>query len=94
MVQNQRTIWRKIEIAKNKWHRIGKKEEKRHSLEEHHHSHTYKTAHISTGVMTDFETITLSQDEAVNFKAIGYVSISSHSSQQPLFTFRIRKTGK
>ena len=48
MVQNQRTIWRKMEMAKNKWHRIGKKEEKRHSLEDHHHSHTYKIAYIST----------------------------------------------
>ena len=28
MVQNQRTIWRKIKMAKNKWHQIGKKEEK------------------------------------------------------------------
>ena len=29
-------------LGENKRHRIGKKEGKKHSREEHHHSHTYE----------------------------------------------------
>ena len=42
MGKTMRTIWLRPKWAKNKRHRIGQKEGKRHSPEEHHHSHTYK----------------------------------------------------
>ena len=42
MGKTMRTIWLRPKWAKNKRHRIGQKEGKRHPREEHHHSHTYK----------------------------------------------------
>ena len=36
------TIWFMVKLNGNKRHRIGQRERKKHSREEHHHSHTYK----------------------------------------------------
>ena len=36
------TIWFMVKLNGNKRHQIGQRERKKHSREEHHHSHTYK----------------------------------------------------
>ena len=46
MVQNQRTLWRKLKMAKNKWHRIGKKEERDIHSKDHQATIFIKATHF------------------------------------------------
>ena len=65
------TIWFMVKLNGNKRHRIGKRERKKHSCEEHHHSHTYKQHTFPQKTLAKNDVILKKQDQVGQYSHWG-----------------------